>query len=208
MYKIAGVGLMGLFIFMILPTNAGLTDTYNIDGVHYGAATIVVHDVNGNERFSQTVHNLLTDDGEDFIIAAVFDEGTGGPASNVAIGAICISDPNGALQVIDTEQAADFDGDNSITAVNCKQDHTGGVQSLSGVAQIGALTFNATGNLASGETVEGIGICLNNGANTADFLNCATTGILFSVINTSNVTIASGEDIDITYTFDISSPSN
>jgi len=210
MYKIAGVGLIGLFIFMILPTNAGLTDTYNQDnGAHYGAATIVVHDVNGNERFSQTIHNLLVDTGEDFLLDAVFDDGNAGPASNVAIGAICISDGNnGNLVVLDDETAADFDGDNQITEVNCKQAN-GGVTTTNGVATIGALTFNATGNLGADETVEGIGICLSNGAGSGgDYNDCATAGILFSVINTSNVTIANGEDVDITYTFDISSNSN
>ena len=51
MYKFAGVGLIGFFIIMIVPANIGLTDTTAVGESHYGFATLVVHDANGNERF-------------------------------------------------------------------------------------------------------------------------------------------------------------
>ena len=203
---------MGLFIFMILPTNAGLTETNILDGTNYGAATIVVHDVNGNERFSQTIHNLLTDAGENYILDAIFDDGNDVEADGASIGTICISDPNNALQVIDTEAATDFDGDNSIGETNCIQDDADGVTTLLGIATIGPLTFDVPTHAGNGDTVEGIGICNTVVGDDNAFLNCANgaggSGILFSVINTSNVTLATGEDVDITYTFDISSSSN
>jgi len=212
MYKIAGVGLIGLFIFMILPANIELTDTFLVDGTHYGAISLTVHDVNGNERFSQTIHNQLTNQGENFILNQTFTGDNGVLVDNQQIAVICVSDPNGLLQVSDLETAATFTGNNTIATDathNCVQDES--VDTDGGVATIGPLTFNATntfGNVLAGDRIDGIGICQHNGSNSSAFSQCSTSGILFSVINTSNVTLAANEDIDITYTFDISDSEN
>jgi len=215
MYKIAGMGLIGLFIFMILPANTGLSDTNLIDGSHYGAATLVVHDINGNERFSQTIHNQLTDQGEEFLLDQVFFDGATLFNDNQQIATICVTDPNGSLFESDAETATFFDGNNTMNTDNnnCEQDLV--VVTDSGVATIGPLNFNASAgahNLLNGDEVQGIGICQSNAGNTTEFAGCLTgdggSGILFSVINTSNVTLATGEDIDITYTFDISDNDN
>lgn len=113
----------------------------------------------------------------------------------------------------DTRNAANFDTGNTITGVQkeCKTDATVDTTTTQGNAVIGALTFTAGGtateNIAAGGTVNGIGICQAHNTN-ADFKDCATEGILFAIVNTSDVTLANAETVDITYTFDITSTGN
>ena len=68
MYKYAGFSLIGLIVVLLLPT--GIDGQFN--GVHmYGTTTIEQYDSHGNQIFSQTVHNLITNDGEDFITLTI-----------------------------------------------------------------------------------------------------------------------------------------
>lgn len=217
MYAYAGVGLVVLFIVMILPVNSTY-DTSIDDITHYGQVLMVYHDVNGNEKFRQTVHNQLTNDGEDYILNAVFADGTTAVEDLGSIGAICVSDgQSSSFTVADAETAGTFDGDNSLTTTNCEQSTSVGVDTTdgAGIATIGPLNFIANSgdnNVPTGTTIVGIGICQNVVANDADYTDCLTgnagAGILFSVINTSDVTLAAGEDVDITYTFNIADNSN
>jgi len=71
------------------------------------------------------------------------------------------------------------------------------------------LTFTCGGtNCADNDTITGIAICQNDTTDNTDFNNCATEGIMFAVVDISDVTLATSETVDITYTFDITSPSN
>jgi len=167
-----------------------------------GYLTLAKYDENGNNVFTQTIHNRLVDTGETFLLEQVFQDGTTSLADNVQIGAICVTDQ--ALTPAESTTAATFDSGNGITEANCKEDNT--VTISSQTAQIGALTFSAGGtNVADGDTITAIGICQNDSTDDGDFTNCATEGILFAVVDTTDVTLNTGETVQITYTFDISS---
>jgi len=201
-YKIGIVGLLSILAITIVPFSG---ETNSIDGKFYGLLTLVQYDENRNEIFSQTVHNRLVNTGETFLLEASFTEGTA-PADNTQIGVICIAE--GTISAADeTDIATEFDSDNTLTGNNCQADGTVDITTTQGTAIIGPLTFAEPTHLAAADVVNGIGICQTFVA-TSPFADCATSGILFAVIDTADVTINAGETVDITYTFDITSDSN
>jgi len=64
MYTYIGLGLMSVFALMITPGNY---DPVNNGLVFYGFGTITQYDKDGNEVLSQTVHNRLVNQGEEFL---------------------------------------------------------------------------------------------------------------------------------------------
>lgn len=204
MYKYVGVGLVGLFFMMIIPS--GL-NTIQDDGLNlYGAATIDVSDVDGNSVFTQTVHNNLFDEGEAYLLTQVFKVAGASVTDTVRIGAICLSSAtletaeNTANTLFNSNHlTAQAGGDGS--SKNCK---SATVTVPGGIATIGPITFTAldnnAGNLFAPNTVTHIGVCDADAAN-ADALGCTTT--LFAVADTSNVAMITGETVEVTYTFDI-----
>ena len=94
MYKYFGIGLLGLFIMMVLPSGV---DSVQEQGKFYGAAHLLVRDAAGNELFSQTIHNRLLDTGENFINSQVFTDGVV-VADPAQMSAICVSDQNTVLE--------------------------------------------------------------------------------------------------------------
>jgi len=202
LYKVGIVGLLSILAITIVPFSG---ETNSIDGKLYGLLTLVQYDENRNEIFSQTVHNRLVNTGETFLLQASFTETTA-PADNIQIGAICIAE--GVID--DADEAEDntaFDTANTLTGNNCQEDTAVDITTTQGTAIIGPLTFAEPTHLAAADVVNGIGVCQSN-AGTSPFANCATSGILFAVIDTADVTINAGETVDITYTFDITSDSN
>jgi len=206
MLKLASFGLLGFLLVLILPANVD----EQTPGFLYGAATIVAHDADGNEFFSQTVHNRLFDQGEDFILNQAFKD-LGGLAvvDNVQIGAICLS----AAATPSTNESETNSTWNTINdaitgggdlSLNCVTDPT--VTSLNQVVTIGPLMFTAasndTLNWFTNDTVTNIGIC-DADPGPVDVRGCTST--LFAVVDTSDVTLDQVETVDVTYTFDISS---
>jgi len=207
MLKLASFGLLGFLVVLMLPANA----VVQTPSFLYGAVTLVAHDAYGNEIFSQTVHNQLFDQGEDLILNQAFTD-IGGLAvvDNIQIGAICLSAATPLTSELDTNStfnsAHDLADNATATAstLNCVTDGT--VTSSVQVVTLGPLTFTAqddnTGNWFALDTVTHIGICdADSGDNPVR--GCTTT--LFAVVNTSDVTLADNETVDVTYTFDISS---
>jgi len=211
MIKLAAFGLLGFLVVLILPANA----YEETPGLLYGAVTLVAHDASGNEFFSQTIHNQLYDQGEDFMIDQTFTTLGGAPvADNIQIGAICLS--AAAFLVDETDIFSDFnaahdavDSGPSNLSQNCVTDGT--VTKAAQVVTLGnpALTFTADAgegaNWFADDTVTHIGIC-DADSIAADVRGCTTT--LFAVVNTSDVTLADTETVDVTYTFDISDNSS
>jgi len=207
MLKLASFGLLGFLLVLILPANVDVQTPAFL----YGAATIVAHDAYGNEFFSQTVHNQLFDEGEVLLINQTFTD-LGGLAvvDNVQIGAICLSadlTPSTTESDTNTLFNSDHDAaDNSTASVttNCLTD--GSVTSSAQVVTLGPLTFTAqdddSGNWFALDTVTNIGIC-DAHATDNPVRGCAAN--LFAVVDTSDVTLADNETVDVTYTFDISS---
>ncbi len=209
MLKLASFGLLGFLVVLMLPGNA----VEQTPGFLYGAATIVAHDAYGNEIFSQTIHNQLFDQGEDLILNQAFTD-IGGLAivDNVQIGAICLS--AAAPLTLESDTNSTFNSahdlaDNGPTnaSLNCVTAPIAfPVTSSAQVVTIGSLTFTASStesqNWFAGDTVTHIGIC-DADPGHADVRGCTST--LFAVVNTSDVTLADTETVDVTYTFDISS---
>ncbi len=203
-YKMGFIGLLVFLAITIVPFDG---ETNSNDGKLYGLLTLVQYDENNNEVFSQTVHNRLVNEGETFLLEATFRETTA-PADNTQIAAICVADA--VLATDEAEDAAGFDTLNTIAAGTngeCIVDSAVDITTTQGTAIIGPETFTGGTHLAAGQTISGIGICQSNGA-AVDYALCATPtpGILFAVINTGDVTLAAAETVQITYTFDITSP--
>jgi len=210
MIKLAAFGLLGFLVLLILPANAAeQTPTSFL----YGAATLVAYDAYGNEIFAQTVHNQLYDQGEDFILDQTFtDEGGVAVLDNIQIGAICLS--AAAFVADETDIFSDFntahdaaDNAGAIVSTNCVTDTI--VPSVAQIITIGPLTFTASATDSADwyadDTVIQIGVCDADGGG-ASVRGCTTT--LFAVVNTSDVTLADTETVDVTYTFDISDNSS
>lgn len=205
MYKIASMGLLGLIAILVIPagTQSMTNDGFNL----YGQATMTYHDANGNEMLTQTVHNQLFDEGEDFLIDNAFT-GLTDVADNIDIGSICLSaateqtDETTTNTTFNTDHDAADNGSASAEKT-CRTDGT--VTKSAQIATVGPLTFEAgtgTNNWYPGDTIKAIGICDAESAD-ADIRGCTTT--LFALVNTSDVTLASGETVDITYTFNLAS---
>ena len=203
MIKLAAFGLLGFLVVLILPANVD----EQTPGLLYGAATIVAHDAYGNEFFSQTIHNQLYDQGEDFMIDQTFTDIGTDVANAIQIGAICLS-ADTTPSTAEGDSAGTFNTDNvragDTVARNCVTDIL--VSKAAQVVTIGALTFTAgpdviASNWVSGNTVTNIGICAAEIGDN-DIRDCQTT--LFAVVDTSDVTLAAAETVDVTYTFDIS----
>ena len=206
MLKLASFGLLGFLLVLILPANVD----EQTPSFLYGAATLVAYDAHGNEIFAQTVHNQLFDEGEDFMIDQSFTDIGIDVANAIQIGAICLTAAGFAVDETDTivEFNAAYEAAESgpsDTSDNCVTDPT--VTKATQVVTLGnpALTFTADAaegaNWFPGDTVTHIGICAADVAD-ADVRGCAAT--LFAVVNTSDVTLADTETVDVTYTFDIS----
>jgi len=212
MLKLAAFGLLGFLVVLILPANVD----EQTPSFLYGAATLVAYDAYGNEFFSQTIHNQLFDEGEVFLINQTFTD-LGGLAvvDSIQIGAICLS-ADTVPSVLETDTNTDFntahdndDGAGATTStLNCVTDPTV-TASASQVVTLGPLTFTAqddnTGNWFADDTVTNIGVC-DAASGDADVRGCTTN--LFAVVDTSNVTLADNETVDVTYTFDISDDSS
>ncbi len=191
---------MSVFAMVIIPGNF---DTVNNELVFYGAGTITQFDKDGNEVFSQTVHNRVVNEGEDFLIDQTFEDAVDG-ADDVSIGVICISD-DATITVLETETAALFDTGNLITENNCKEDTTD-VVTTGSVATVNPPTFICGGvNCFDTDLITGFAVCQSRTATDADFLNCGTAGIMFAVIDSADTQLNAGETLDITYNFDITS---
>ncbi len=205
MYKYLGIGMLGFFIFMMIP---GIDQTIEQSKM-YGVATLVAYDLERNEMFSQTVHNRLVDTGEDLINDNVFSDGNASTADADAVGSICAYEDGGttiASLDVETTTAANFDTGNQNGSTECVTDVQVDTTGAS-TAVIGPLTFTGGTNVDTLGTVNGIGVC-NAEAADAAFNDCATEGALFAIVNTSDVTLGASETVDITYTFSLVSAGN
>ena len=201
MYNYIGMALMSVFVIMMIP--AAQVDSGSVGPEFWGMGSMVLFDASGNEVFAQSVHNLVTDQGEEYLIDAVFQEGTTAVAENLSIASICITDDISPT-LDDTMTAAQFEIDNTIeTGLNCIEATTV-TQAGDGKAVIGPLTFGTTNLDGADETIGAIGICqAASGDDTHNGCD-SNSGILFATVDISDTQVGSGETVQITYTFDIS----
>ena len=202
MYGHIGVGLLGLFILMVLPIGV---DSTQEEAKFYGAAHLVVRDAAGNEVFQQIIHNRLLDAGENYIIDQAFTGGAADVADASQISAICVSDQN---TVAETDTATSIATANTLTGGNhCHvtvPTHPG-----DGTTVLGPEVFTGGTDIGATEIINSIAICSNNaGADYAECNSPGTNNIAFAAIVTSAVQLGNTETVDITYTFNLSSPDN
>ena len=200
MYKAIGIGLLGLFVLLVLPTNSN----DEVNPMFYGTASMVLADPNGNELLTQTVHNLITDEGEQFIIDQVFDTGDVAITDDQRVGAICII---GGPDSIFSETATDaLTSTITHSGPQCQQ-YTDVTDSDS-TAKIGPVTFTTGTHVEAGAVISGILICAKHDGD-ANFKSCSTPAesVAFAAINLANVTMAGTDTVSISYTFDITTPS-
>ena len=89
MFRYIGIGLLGLFVVLIMPAQI---EPISNDLEFGGYLTLAKYDENGNNVFTQTIHNRLVDTGEAFLLQQVFQDGFAANPDNVQIGAINIID--------------------------------------------------------------------------------------------------------------------
>ena len=199
MLKFLGFGLIVFMAFMLIPVaSSAKSDLPTM----YGIATITLKDSSGNILFENVIHNQVVDTGTGYMLDQTFgDAGTDVSDAN-QVDTICVTNagsPAGATD--DTATAATFNTENTLTSTNCK----GNIVFTTGAttAGSGTQTFSATTHFPAGTVVGGIGVC-GNGANGAGpFNDCDTTANqapLLAVVDTTNVTVNTGESVDITYT--------
>jgi len=172
-----------------------------------GWLTVEHYSISGALLSIQTIHNRVPNEGEDWIIQQTFKEGNAGETLDTdQIASICVTAEGGFVDTLETRTAVNFDSADALASNNCIADAA--VSSTSQTAIIGALTFDAPTHVPASTTITGIGIC--QGSGTTPFAQCqdaqgAGAGILYSLINISDVTLESAETVDITYTMDYSS---
>jgi len=79
MYKAIGVGLLGLFVMLVIPT--GL-ESQQDNVLLYGTGTIVQKDASGEVMLENVVHNRLVNTGEGFMLNATFRNASNHPAND------------------------------------------------------------------------------------------------------------------------------
>ena len=200
-YKIASIGLLAIFVAMVTPSSVYNISESTSEFAVYGMAELVQADGNGNEIFTQSIHNRLTDQGEDYIINQAFatDEDLIGAADR--IGAICISSLDGAAVIAENATAEIMSGGSLGTSLHCIADDVADTPST---ATLGPLLFTSGVNLASGDTIASIAICSSNGgSNYEDCQFAAENAIAFAVVDTTDLTLTGTDTVNITYTFDL-----
>ena len=198
MLKIVGIGLLGLFALMVMPS--GVADEVN--PMFYGTANVILADPSGNVLMAQTVHNLITNEGETFIIDQVFDTSATALVGTARVSAICIM---GAADSAYSETTA-----NNLaigltgTGSSCHASANGALSNSGQIATTDAETFTAGTDFDAGGEISGILICAGS-AGSATFASCSTPGnaVALAALSINNVTVTGTDTVTITYTFDI-----
>ncbi|HSF28021.1 MAG TPA: hypothetical protein VLA53_03220 [Nitrosopumilaceae archaeon] len=200
MLKGIGFGLIFLAFIMILP--ATNSNTQSDLPKMYGIATIVLKDSTGNILFENMIHNQVVDVGTTYMLDQAFGDGGTDVSDANQVDTMCVTDfaaPDGATN--DAETTADFNTENGLTGNNCKGNIV--FTTAATTAGSGTQTFSAGTHFPAGTVVGGIGICGNGAQGAGPFNDCDTTANqapLLAVVDTTNVTVNSGESVDITYT--------
>ena len=199
MYKIAALGMLGVLVILLIPASS---DASTPISPFYGSATLMLLDEDGQEKFSQTIHNRIFDEGEDYLLDQVFtDIGSTATIDNVQIGAICVA--SGTPSTDETDDLSDINTDDQSTGspARCMTDST---VSKSGQIATIEVTFVTGTNWTASQTISHISVC---SAHVTDAVAANCTGTMFAVVDTSDVTPTGTETVTVTYQFDISSSS-
>ncbi|MGQ0795786.1 MAG: hypothetical protein ACT4N5_06360 [Nitrosopumilaceae archaeon] len=199
MLKFLGFGLIFIAFLMIIPV---ATNVQSDLPKMYGIATVVLRDSTGNILFENVIHNQVVDTGTGYMLDQTFGDGSVDAPDPNQVDSICVTDasaPAGATD--DTATAATFNAENTLTSTNCKGSIS--FTTTATTAGSGTQTFSAGTHFPAGTVVGGIGVCGNGAQGAGPFADCDTTvnqAPLLAVVDTTNVTVNTGESVDITYT--------
>ena len=206
MYKFIGIGLLAFLALLIIPVSSA---TQSDDPSMYGMATIALKDESGNILFENQIHNEVVDQGTAFMLNATFRGGTWpgtfvGNVPNPGVNALCVSDA-GSFSTAESETPATFNSANSITGfTNCNRGFTWNVSPTS--INTGVQVFAAGTAFVDGTTITGIGLC-GVAAGGGSVQDCneggGSTVVLFSVIDITDTPVPGGQQLDVTYTFNL-----
>ncbi|ABK77528.1 hypothetical protein CENSYa_0896 [Cenarchaeum symbiosum A] len=200
-YKAAAIGFAAVFALMMTPTGVSGTP----EGVqYYGMAELVHKSADGQTLATQTVHNTVLNTGEDIMRDAIFDS----IQNNQRPSVICITD---VLEAEITETVSDSALTPATAFATPSESTCIGANVNTETQGQGILTATFTGgtHLVGLATIESIVICNTDGTTPvpedATGLNCDTVGTAFSAVKVSSTQVASGDTVDVTYTFDLQS---
>jgi hypothetical protein len=199
MLRVIGFGLVFIASIMIIPaTTVVQSDLPKM----YGIATVVLKDTTGNIIFENVIHNQVVDSGTGYMLDQTFGDGGTDVVNADQVDTVCVTNasaPAGATD--DTATATSFNTENTLTSTNC----IGSISftTAATTAGSGTQTFSAGTHFPAGTVVGGIGVCGNGAQGAGPFNDCDTTASqapLLAVVDTTNVTVNTGESVDITYT--------
>ncbi len=199
MYKIVGFSLLVILVAMVVPVASSIDSDAGLK--QYGMAELSLKDVTGLVIFENVIHNEVLDYGTGFMLNQTFNDADGVDVAEAnQIDHICVTDA-ATVVVLDTEKIADFIGDAStILGSNGNGCKTTAFVVTATTATSATLNFAADDtSFANDSTVTGIGICTGAGSDN-DVCETINIGLLFAVVDTSDVTVGTGESVDITYT--------
>jgi len=212
MYKYLALGIIAIAGILAIPVTVDSQDEFKL----YGYATLVLRDSVGQAVFQQLVHNSIGDGGENMMLAQIFNNGTASATFTATesdlIDALCVT-TEASFVVVESRNAVKFNAADGTSGNNCET-VAFSITNVDGVNQAttGVIQFNATastGNIGTGETITGVGVCSDNGStgeNKIDAFNEGCNAVisgeldLLATFDTSDVTLSGAETVDITYT--------
>ena len=212
MLKAAGFGLLGLAALMVIPSGAPA----DAAPAMYGAADVELRGADGGVKMSQTVHNRVTDDGERFLIDQVFD--TGDTATSFRVNSICLvsgsytgysesttaqdqhdNKPSTNVGSVGGTDPADRVPERSLCVSHNRVDDSAG-----STAVLANSDFVADRHVGSNQAIGGFVVCNLSGSVDCNHVG---NGIAFAAVDINDIRLQSaGELLEITYTFDMSTP--
>ena len=204
MYKFIGIGLLAFLALLIIPVSSV---TQSDDPSMYGMVTIALKDKSGNILFENQIHNEVVDQGTAFMLNQTFRGGTW-PNGFSLVNGLCVSDAN-PFSTAESETPATFNAANTIANpfTNCNRGFIWNVSPTS--INTGVQSFVADTAFAGGTTIRGIGLCsvggtFVGGPPTLDCtVSASKTVVLFSVIDITDTLVSGGNQLDVTYTFNL-----
>ena len=205
MYKFVGIGLLAFLALLIIPVSSA---TQSDDPSMYGTATIALKDKSGNILFENQIHNEVVDQGTAFMLNNTFSGGTWPTPTFPRVNALCVSNAT-SFSIAESETPTTFNSANSITTpfTNCNRNFNWNVSATS--INTGVQSFLAGTAFDDDTTITGIGLCAVAGGSgpTTPVLDCNEIGsspvVLFSVVLVPDILVGEGEQLDVTYTFNL-----
>ncbi|ABK78162.1 hypothetical protein CENSYa_1540 [Cenarchaeum symbiosum A] len=212
-------GFAAVFTLLALtPASATFLNTDNADTpVLFGMAELTHKNVDGDILASSTVHNRLVNGGEVHLINGVF--GATAVATDDKPTLICISDKLAVNKVVgeilETSIASDFTPETAFATTGTNTCVAADIETANGGSSaVMNATFYGSGatgtdeiNILEDQMIESIAICDTSAAGT-DRTNCATAGALFSAVPVRQTEVGASDSVEVTYTFNLTSPTN